>query len=343
MRRVHLAASLTIALAMSASAFAQSAEDFYRGKRIDLVVGGNAGGVYDVVARSLARHMPAHLPGAPNIVVQNMPGAGSIKAAEWAATIAPRDGTAIVALYPGAIMQPLFEADRKYRFDARAFGWLGSADSGARMCVSFHTSNVRTLAGPQGGKFIVGATAAGGSTWDYAWMMKNLSGANIQVAPGYKGTPELAIAMERGEIDGICGYGLGALRAEKPDWFQGRKLNYLVQFSQSPDPELTALGAPPISQLVSGEALNVVNLILSQQAFARPYAAPPGVPADRLAALRKAFDGALASPQMKGEFERMNSPLSPLPGADLERIVNEVYAAPASLVAAASKAQQPPQ
>ncbi len=343
MRRFTCAGSLMIAMALATAAAAQPAEDFYRGKRIDLVVGGNAGGVYDVVARALARHMPAHLPGAPNIVVQNMPGAGSIKAAEWAATIAPRDGSAIVALYPGAIMQPLFEADRKYRFDARAFGWLGSADSGARMCVTFHTSKTRTMADARSNRTIIGATAAGGSTWDYAWMMKNLSGANIQVVPGYKGTPELAIAMERGEIDGICGYGLGALRAEKPDWFQDRKLNYLVQFSQGPDPELTALGAPPVSQFVTGDALKIVNLIVSQQAFARPYATPPGVPADRLALLRKAFDAALASAEMRSEFARMNSPLTPLPGHELERMVSAIYASPAALAAAANKAQQPPE
>ena len=332
---------LALAAAFTSPVHAQSPDDFYRGKRIDLVVGGNAGGVYDVVARSLARHMPDHLPGAPNIVVQNMPGAGSIKAAEWAATLAPRDGTAIVALFPGALMQPLFETDRKFRFQARELGWIGSADSGARMCVTYHTAK-RDLRAADGPATIIGASAAGGSTWDYAWLMHNLSTAKIKVVPGYKGTPDLAIAMERGEIDGVCGYGLAALRAEKPDWFRDGKLNFLVQFSTDPDPELTRLGATPIWDVTPASAKPAIELILAQQAFARPYATPPGVPAERLALLRKAFDAALASAEMKAEFARMNAPLAPLSGATLETLIKGIYDAPQATVDAARKALSPP-
>ncbi len=324
-----------------ATALAQQ-DDFYRGKRIDLVVGGNAGGVYDVVARSVARNMSEQINGAPQITVQYMPGAGSIKAAEWLTNAAAKDGTVIAALYPGAILQTLFDTERQFHFDPAKLGWIGSADSGARMCVTYHASRFRSLSDARDQEMIIGASAPGGSTWDYAWMMKNLSGAKIKVVSGYKGTPELALAMERGEIDGICGYGLAALRSEKPDWFRDRKLNFLVQFSITPDAELTALGAPMIWDFISGDARQAVELVLSQQSFSRPYAAPPGLPPTRLTMLRDAFLKTVASPPMKDEFEKMGAPLTPLSGAEMAQAITKVFAAPRAIIELARKAQQPP-
>ena len=187
---------------------------------------------------------------------------------------------------------------------------------------------------------IIGASAPGGSTWDYAWMMKNLSGTKLKVVAGYKGTPELALAMERGEIDGVCGYGVAALKSEKPDWFRDKKLNFIVQFAQTPDPELTALGAPMIWDFVSGNARRAIELILSQQAFTRPYAVAPGVPKDRVAMLRNAIDKAITSPEMKSEFEAMGSPLAPLTGDKLDTIVSAIFDAPKPIIDIARKAQE---
>ena len=334
--------SALMAAGLNASmAFAQQ-DDFYRGKRIDLVIGGNAGGVYDVVARSVARNLSAQLNGAPQVTVQYMPGAGSIKAAEWLTNAAARDGTVIAALYPGAILQTLFDTERQFHFDPAKLGWIGSADSGARMCVSWHASRFRSLADARDQEMIIGASAPGGSTWDYAWMMKNLSGAKIKVVPGYKGTPEMALAMERGEIDGICGYGLAALRSEKPDWFNDRKLHFLVQFALTPDAELTALGAPMIWDFIAGDARKAVELVLSQQSFSRPYAAPPGLPPARLTQLREAFQRTIASPQMKEEYEKMGTPLTPLGGAEMTQAITGIFASPKPIIELARKAQQPP-
>ncbi|MDF2116687.1 hypothetical protein PY365_13955 [Roseiarcaceae bacterium H3SJ34-1] len=334
----RLACMASICTAASLPAFA---DDFYKGRRIDIVVGGNAGGVYDVVARSLARYMPKYIDGAPTMVIQNMPGAGSIKAAEWAATAAPQDGSAIVALYPGALTQPIIENDRKFRFDPATLKYIGSADSGARMCVTYATSGTKTFEDAQKRETIIGASAGGGSTFDYAWMVKNLTGAKFRVVAGYKGTPDLELAMERGEIDGMCGYGLAALRAEKPDWFRDRKINFLVQFATRPDKELTALGAPDIVKFVSGDNRKAVDLIIAQQDFSRPYIAPPGTPAARIAILRKAFDAAVADPDMKSEFNRLNSPLTPVSGADLEKMIAQLIATPPAVAVLARKAQQP--
>jgi len=334
----QLVCMASICIATSLPAFA---DDFYKGRRVDIVVGGNAGGVYDVVARSLARYMPKYIDGAPNMVIQNMPGAGSLKAADWAATVAPQDGSSIVALYPGALTQPIIENDRKFRFDPATLKYIGSADSGARMCVTYVTSGTKTFEDAQTRETIIGASAGGGSTFDYAWMVKNLTGAKFKVVAGYKGTPDLELAMERGEIDGMCGYGLAALRAEKPDWFRDRKINFLVQFATRPDKELTALGAPDIAKFVSGDNRKAVDLIIAQQDFSRPYIAPPGTPASRVAILRKAFDAAVADPEMKSEFERLNSPLTPVSGADLEKMITQLIATPPAVAALARKAQQP--
>jgi tripartite-type tricarboxylate transporter receptor subunit TctC len=310
-----------------APAFADSVEEFYKGKRLEIVVGAGAGGVFDFVARSLARNIVEHIPGRPVAIVQNMPGAGSLKAAEWAARIAPRDGATIVGLFAGAILQPLLEPQR-IRFDPRQLNWLGSADSGPRICVTFQHSKARTFDDARAHGVTLGATAAGGSTWDYAQILRRLAGLDMKLVAGYKGTPDLLLAMERGEIDGMCGYSMAALRADKPDWFRDKRLNFIVQFSHAEDKELNALGAARISRLVSGERAKAAELIMSQQLFTRPYAAPPGVPPERVAALRTAFERTVNGAAMRAEFEKINSPLEPIGSQKLEDIIKELYATP---------------
>jgi hypothetical protein len=178
----------------------------------------------------------------------------------------------------------------------------------------------------------MGATAAGGSTWDYAWILKKLGGVDMKIVAGYKGTPELFLAMERGEVDGMCGYSMAALRADKPDWFRNKRLNFVVQFAEDNDKELTELGAKPIQSLVSGDKAKAAQLIMSQQIFARPYAAPPEVPAERLTALRKAFEDAVNSPEMRAEFEKINSPLAPISSEKLQDVIKALYETPQSVV-----------
>lgn len=343
----HTSAAIGLAcLALMPCAGATSAlaqQDFYAGKTLSMVVGGNPGGVYDIVARALVRHMPKHIPGTPTFVVQNMPGAGSNKAAEWLYNTAPKDGTAIVAVYPGAIVGPLLDSWRKYRFDPLKFGYLGSADSGARICVTFHTSKIKTFADAQKTTTIMGASAGGGSTFDYAWMLRNLAGAKFNVIAGYKGTPDLKIAIERGEIDGMCGYSIAALRAEKLDWFLEKKLNFLVYFGHEPDRELDKMKVPEIGTIVSGDAAKAIELVVAQQAFGRPFILPPDVPAERLAILRKAFDAALADPALKKEFGKTGAELAPMAGAPMQKLVEKLYTAPANIVDLARKAQRPSQ
>lgn len=206
----------TTATALAAATILASpalAEDFYKDKTVTLTVGGNPGGVYDIVARAISRHMGKHIPGNPRFVVQNMPGAGSNKAAEWTYNSAPKDGLGFTAVFPGAIVGPLLDTRRKYRFDPLKFGHIGSADSGARICITFHTSKHKTFGDFRNNTVVMGASAGGGSTFDYAWMLNNLAGTKFKIVAGYKGTPDLKVAIERGEIDGICGYSLAALRA----------------------------------------------------------------------------------------------------------------------------------
>lgn len=336
----HCIAALA-ALSVVCAAGTAGASDFYQGKTVTLVVGGNPGGVYDIVGRALARHMPKHIAGNPKIVVQNMPGAGSNKATEWLYTSASKDGTTFAAVFPGAIVGPLLDTRRKFRFDPMKFGYIGSADSGARICITFHTSKIKTFEDAQKMEAAIGASARGGSTYDYAYALRNLAGAKFKVVAGYKGTPDLKVALESGEIDGMCGYSLAALRAEKLEWFTNRKINILLYFGHEPDRELEAMKVPEAGKYLKGDGKKAVELIVAQQAFARPYIAPPGVPADRLAILRKAFDAALADPSLKKEFAKTGSPLVPLSGEAVEKLVRKMYSAPRNIIEIARKAQKP--
>jgi tripartite-type tricarboxylate transporter receptor subunit TctC len=340
--RTATAIAGTLAGGLAIASAPSSAADFYKDKTINLVVGANPGGVFDIVARSLARYMPPKVPGRPSIVVQNMFGAGSARATEWLANIAPKDGTTFAAVFPSVLLGPLIDDTRTYRFDPLSFHTIGSGDSGARICVTFHTSKIKTFHDAQKTDAVVGATAGGGSTFDYAWMLKNLAGAKFKIVTGYKGTPDLKIALERGEIDGFCGYSLAALRAEKIEWFTEKKLNIIVYFGHEPDRELEDMKVPEVAQFVSGDGLKAIRLIISQQAFARPYIAPKEVPADRIAILRKGFDAAVADPAMRAEFAKLGAPLTPVSGEKMQKIVADLYASPKPIVELARRAQRPP-
>ncbi len=339
----RVAAAGLCAVVAAFTTVSANAADFYKDKSVTITVGGNPGGVYDIVARAIARHMGKHIPGSPRFVVQNMPGAGSNKAAEWTYNSAPKDGLSFTAVYPGAIVGTLLDNRRKYRFDPLKFGHIGSADSGARICITFHTSKHKTFADFKANTVVMGASAGGGSTFDYAWMLNNLAGTKFRVVAGYKGTPDLKIAIERGEIDGMCGYSLAALRSEKLEWFTGKKINIPVYFGHETDKELAAMKVPEVGTFVSGDAAKAVELIVAQQGFARPYIAPPGVPAERIAILQDAFDKTMQDAGFKKEFEKSGSPLEPLSGKKMKELVEKMYAAPKSIVELAQKAQRPPQ
>jgi tripartite-type tricarboxylate transporter receptor subunit TctC len=337
-RRSALAFGLVVACLAGAPAFAA---DFYEGKRINLIVGADAGGGHDLYARLIARHMPKYIPGKPTIVVQNMPGAGSAKAAEYLATTAPKDGTAFGAIFPGAIIGPLLDEQMKVRYDPKQLVYIGTADSGTRVCATYRTSQSKTFEDAKSRKTIVGASAAGGSTRDYPLFLNSLAGTNFDVISGYKGTADITLAMERGEVDGICGLEWSSLKVQKADWVRDGKLNILVQMGLDPEQELTGLKVPPMWNFVPAENRAVVELIVAQQVFGRPYIAVPGTPAEQVKTLRDAFMATMADKEFLAEAEKSEMGITPLSGTDVQNLVTKLYASPPDIVERARKAMKP--
>ena len=333
-----------IAVALAATQVAPPpaiAQDFYAGKTLTVISGTGPGGGHDIFARMLARHLPKHIPGAPTVIVSNMPGAGGKRATDYIFNGAPKDGTTIAGVFPGPILGPLLEDGPKDRFDPLKFQYIGSGDSDTRICATLKTSKIKTFKDIIATDAVFGSSQPGGSTFDYAHMAANLAGAKLKVVTGYQGTPPITLAMERGEVDGLCGWGWSIFKSEKTNWKETNQFNFLVQMSLSPEPELTALGVPDFATFVSGDKKKAAELIISQQAFSRPYIAPPETPADRVEILRAAFMAALADPALVAEFARINIENKPLGGAELQALVARLYATDEAIVTLAKSAQKP--
>jgi tripartite-type tricarboxylate transporter receptor subunit TctC len=337
-RRVCIAA----AGALLASVTAASAQDFYAGKTIDFIVGSDAGGGYDIYARTLTRHLPRYIPGNPTFVVKNMPGAGSGRAAAFLSSVAPKDGTTIGALFPGAIMGPLLDDRAQSLYDPTKFHYIATADSGTRSCATYQTSKIKTMEDALKQKTVMGASAAGGSTRDYVNMHRKTTGAKFELVTGYKGTADLTLAMERGEIDGICGWDWASTKSQKPDWLRDGKVNVLMQVGLEPDAEMTRLGIPEMWKFIpKDEDRKAVELVVTQQVFGRPYVAPPGTPADRVEILRRAFDATMKDKAFLEDAEKARIDINPSPGLKVQQVVEKVYAAPRPIIDLANDLVKP--
>jgi tripartite-type tricarboxylate transporter receptor subunit TctC len=331
-----LAAAATLALASA------SAADYFAGKSIDLLIGAPPGGGYDIYARALARHFANHIPGQPTIVSKNMPGAGSARAAGFISTVAPKDGTAVAAIMPGAIMGPLLDEKAEALFDPTKVLYLGTANNGTRVCVSRAESKIRAFDDLLTQKAVFGGVSTNDSTREYGYLHKHTAGAQYDVVSGYRGTAEIALAMERGEIDGACGWDWSSLKSQRPDWIRDHKVNVLLQVALEPNAELTRMGVPSVFKYVKSEDdRKVVELVISQQVFQRSYIAPPGLPAEQLTTLRSAFDATMSDQAFLDDAAKIRIDISPLPGAKVQELVQKLYAAPKDVIARARQAITP--
>jgi tripartite-type tricarboxylate transporter receptor subunit TctC len=313
-----------------------SARDFFVEKSIDFVIGANFGGGYDIYARTIARHLQRHLAGHPTIEPRNMPGGGSGRAAAFLYSVAQKDGTVIGALFPGIIMAPLLDDRAQQLFHPTKFQYLGSADSGPRVCVTWHTSRIKVFEDALRQKTVLGASAVGGATRDYANMHKKTTGAKFDVRAGYKGSGDIFAAMERSEIDGMCGLEWSSLKAQKSDWLRDKKLNILVHTGLTLAPELQKLGVPDVRMFIRTEAdARAADLIVSQQAFGRPYLVPPGVPPARVQMLRDALMATLHDAAFRAEARESRIEIEPLAGDKVQMMVEKLYAMPQKAVARA--------
>lgn len=328
--------------ALGLSAGVATAQEFYAGKNIDLLIGADAGGGYDIYARTLGRHMGRFIPGNPNLVPRNMPGAGSAIAGSHIYTVAPKDGTVIGALMPGAIMGRLIDEKAANLFDPTKFIYVGTADSGTRVCLTLKTSKISKYEDTFTQTAIFGASAAGGATRDYAALHKNVNGAKFNIVSGYKGTADIFLAMERSEVDGLCGLDWSSLKSQKPDWLRDNKVNLLVQDALEPDPELTKLGVPHVMSFIKNEAdRKAVALVVSQQVFGRSYIVPPGTNPDRVKVLREAFMKTVADKDFLADAEKARIAISASDGETVQKVVTDLHASSKDVVDRAKKIVEP--
>jgi tripartite-type tricarboxylate transporter receptor subunit TctC len=327
--------TLATLVASIVSAQAQSVEEFYKGKSITLAIGFTPGGGYDLYARHLARHMSKHIPGRPTIVPQNMAGAGSLRAANFIYTAAPKDGTAFGTFARTTGLNPLLESGAT--FDGTKFTWLGSVTNDVSLCVTWHTSKASNW-----DNFLKVPTALGGQAPSsepdiFANLYKNVFNAPIKLVPGYPGTNEITLAMERGEVDGLCGLSWSTIKTRHLAWLKEKKINLLVQASFKKEPEIGDV--PLVMDLTKDtEKLQILKLILAAQEMARPFAAPPGVPRDRADALIAAFDATMKDPDYLADAKKSRIDVNPVRGPEIDKLLAELYATPKTVIQKASQA-----
>lgn len=312
---------------------------FYKGKSIRLIVGGAAGGGYDAYGRLIARFLAKYIPGNPTIVPSNMPGGGGSVAAAHLYNVAPKDGTVIAAVLPGTITDELLQNRTTAKFEPAKLVYLGSANSEVNMCYVRADTGVTSLRDLQTKEVVIGASTEGGSTRDQPTVQKNLIGTRFKIVTGYPGTREIFLAIEKNEVSGICGIGLPSFMTIRPDWLKDGFMRIISQDNAKGDPKITASGVPlTVDFAKTPEDRQAMELVYSQQIFGRPYILPPGVPADRVAALRKAFVETLRDPELLAAAGTMKLDISPVAGDDLQKQVEKLYSAPPEIVERAKRA-----
>jgi len=345
MKASALASLAVIALASIAQAArAQDSDDFFRGKQLSILIGSTAGGGYDAYARLLARHVGAHLPGNPAIVPKNMPGAGGLAVANYLFNKAPRDGTEIGIVQNGVPFEKLFQTlspgGKSALFDAEKFGWIGSMTQTVFVTVTWHDAPVKTIEDAREKQAILGASAPSSDSSILAVMSNNLMGTRFKIVHGYDGAAAVDLAMENGEIQGEAGKDWTTLTSTRPQWIADHKINILVQMGMTGHPALR--GVPMALDLArTPQDRRIMELVFAKFGMSRPFMAPPGLPPERLALLRRAFVEALRDPALLDEAKQLGMEIRPVSGEDVEKLVTRILASPADLAATARAALQP--
>lgn len=317
----------------------KSVTEFYKGKTLSLLIGSSAGGGYDTYGRLVARYLGKYIPGQPQVVASNMPGAGGNVLAGYAYNVAPKDGTVLALVLPGTITEPLFKGRDKVKHDPAKLTYVGSANSEVNMCYLRADTGVASVRDLQSKEVVIGASAEGGSTRDQPVLQRNLLGSRFKIVSGYPGSREIFLAIEKGEVSGICGLGLPAFRQAHADWLDKGFVRIVSQDNAKGDPKITAMGVPRTVDLAkSPDDRRIMELVYAQQDFGRPFIMPPGVPSDRVALIRKAFMDALKDKELLAEAEKRKIDIEPVDGADLQELVERIYATPPALIERARQA-----
>jgi len=330
---------LAALLVLPSLASAQTVADFYRGKQITLLIASGAAGGYDTYARIFARHVGRHIPGEPAIAPKNVPAAGGLTAANALYAVSARDGLTLGALTNGVAMDPLF-GNPGARFDAQKFNWIGSIGKLQNICATWIDSPIKSIDAAKTREVVVAAAGATSNTAIVPRVLNAVLGTRFKVVAGYDPGAGLNLALEGGEVEGICGLSWSTLKASRPDWIREQKLNVILQVAIDRLPELGAV--PSALDLVADPAgRQVLQLILLRQEMGRPLAAPPDVPAERVAALRAAFAATMTDREFLADATRYQMEIEPLTGEEVGKLLGRAYAAPRDIVARAGALVEP--
>ena len=332
LRKLHALILLALALgAFAAESRAQDAiADFYKGKQITIVVGFTPGGSSSLYAQTLARHMGQFLPGNPNFIVQHMPGAGGLIAANHIYNTAPRDGAVFGTTGRTVAIEPLL-GNKNAKYDAQKFNWLGTANVEYTTCIAWHTAPVKTLQDAFNQELIVGGSGADATEVVFPKAANKLAGTKFKVVLGYHGSSEIILAMERGETQGFCGIGWTFLKLRKGDWLRDKKINILFQIALQKHPDLPDVPAI-IDHAKTPDDRKVFEFLFAPQEMGRPFFAPPDVPAERVKALREAFARTLKDAQFLADAEKMGIEVQHVGGEEIDKLLLRVYASPKDVI-----------
>jgi tripartite-type tricarboxylate transporter receptor subunit TctC len=308
---------------------AQSPAAFYKGRELDLLIGHDVGGGFDLYARALARHLGQHVPGNPTVIVRNVPGAGGFKLANQFYATSPRDGSAIGDFDPGNVLEPML-GNAAAKYDVSKFISVGSMEKQTFVCVAYQASPVKSIEQATRQQLLVGSTGATGGMWSYPAMLNAMLGTKIKIITGYKGSAEIFVAMERGEVEGVCQQWL-TMKAQKGDWIRDGKLIPFLQVASASLPDLP--GVPLMVDLAKREDdRKIMNFFFAPNEFGRPYFLPPDVPKDRVEAVRRAFDATMKDPDFLADAAKANITLNPITGEEMDKLLSEITSTPKTLV-----------
>jgi tripartite-type tricarboxylate transporter receptor subunit TctC len=325
-RQPMLLATPLIAALVSAGATPAAAQaDALAGKSVQMIIGFGPGGGYDLWGRTLGRHIGKHLPGQPNVVPQNMPGAGSYTAASYIFNIAPKDGSVLGIIARDAALGPLTGASGA-RFDPTRLSWIGTPTKETNVCIAFHTAPVKSVQDLYEKQLILGDTGPGTGTRSYPKVLNDVLGMKFKLVGGFPSSAEVFLAMERGEVDGIC-ESLDSIKNRRPDWIPTRKIAILFQGGAEPNPELK--GVPFVLDLArTDEQKKTIEFLYAGQGIGRPFVAPPDLPAERLKMLRDAFNATMKDADFIAETKKSKLELEPEDGEHLAALIAKIYATP---------------
>lgn len=330
-----------IALGLAGSpAVAQDPAAFYSGKTFTIVAGSSAGGGLDVYGRLLARHVGRHIPGSPNVIVQNMPGAGSLTAARHLFTVAPKDGTHAAIILPGALLNPLISGADLKAYDPTKFSYLLNANAETLVCVVRRDAPVKEFREAFEKELVVGGTGAGSSLVDYPLISRNLLGTKVRLIAGYKGSREVSLAVRQNELHGVCGLAWSSAKNQYPEILDPKgNLKVLVQEDSKPHPEVAKLNVPlAINYAKTPQQRQALEIFYAQGEISRPFVLPPGVPQYRVAAVRKAFAAAMKDPALQADAAKLKLDAQPNSGEEVQQLIERLYAAPKEVIELLRKA-----